>query len=387
MIIIAGKNNIAVRAVEYLIQNKFDDVAVVCNQTDNGVDGWQRSLHNFAFKNNVKIIDLNQAYQISDVFISLEFDKIVNPKLFKNPSVYNIHFSDLPKYKGMYTSVHPILNGESYGGVTLHEIDFGIDTGDIFDQTIFPIKSTYRARDLYREYLQNSYSLFIKNIKSMLEGRLTKKPQGWSSSSYYSKSSIKFQAIDLDLNQTAADIIRQVYAYSFREYQLPKIFNKTIVEAAVIDAKSKKKPGTLLKESVSSLVISTIDYDLELYFDGIDSLHKFSSCDEEEASSLLKNLAGVNDRNNKGWSPLIVAAYNGNHRVVNFLLERGALTNDENYNGTSVLMYAKDFALKTKDKTTFNRLIEVGADVEKKDFYGKCLRDYLTVSEENFLGL
>ena len=113
MIIIAGKNNIAVRAVEYLIQNKFDDVAVVCNQTDNGVDGWQRSLHNFAFKNNVKIIDLNQAYQISDVFISLEFDKIVNPKLFKNPSVYNIHFSDLPKYKGMYTSVHPILNGES----------------------------------------------------------------------------------------------------------------------------------------------------------------------------------------------------------------------------------------------------------------------------------
>ena len=135
------------------------------------------------------------------------------------------------------------------------------------------------------------------------------------------------------------------------------------------------------------MVIATIDYDLELYFDGIDSLHKFSSCDEIEASSLLKNLAGVNDRNNKGWSPLIVAAYHGNHRVVNFLLERGALANDENYNGTSVLMYAKDFALKTKDKTTFNRLIKVGADVEKKDFYGKGLRDYLTFSEENFLGL
>jgi len=69
------------------------------------------------------------------------------------------------------------------------------------------------------------------------------------------------------------------------------------------------------------------------------------------------------------------------------LLECGALVNDENYNGTSVLMYAKDFAVKTKDKTTFNRLIEVGADLEKKDFYGKCLRDYLTFSEENFLGL
>jgi dTDP-4-amino-4,6-dideoxygalactose transaminase len=35
MIVIAGKNNIAVRAVEYLIENKYDDIAVVCNQTDN----------------------------------------------------------------------------------------------------------------------------------------------------------------------------------------------------------------------------------------------------------------------------------------------------------------------------------------------------------------
>ncbi len=50
-------------------------------------------------------------------------------------------------------------------------------------------------------------------------------------------------------------------------------------------------------------------------------------------------------------------------------------------------MYAKDFTLKTKDKTTFSRLIECGADTEKIDFYGKCLRDYLTVSEEKFLGL
>lgn len=387
MIVIAGKNNIAVRVVDYFIQNNVNDIAVVCNQTDSGVNGWQRSLRDFACKNNVKIIDLHQAYQISDIFISLEFDKIVNPELFNNPYAFNIHFSDLPKYKGMYTSVHPILNGESSSGVTLHEMDFGIDTGDIVDQIIFPIQSTYRARDLYREYLENSYKLFIKNIKKILQGNLTKKPQDWRTSSYYSKNSINFHSIELDTNQTAANIIRQVYAYSFREYQLPKIFNKRIVEADVLDAKSRKKPGTLIAEGERSLVISTVDYDLELYFDGIESLNNFSDCDESTASSLLKNLAGVNDRNNKGWSPLIVAAYNGNHRVVKFLLERGALANDENYNGTSVLMYAKEFALKTKDKTTFNLLIELGADVEKKDFYGKCLRDYLTVSQENFLGL
>jgi len=387
MIVIAGKNNIAVRAVDYLIENNFKEIAVVCNRADNGVDGWQRSLFNFACNNNIKIIDLHQAYQISDVFISLEFDKIVKPELFKNPHVFNIHFSDLPRYKGMYTSVFPILNGDNCGGVTLHAIDFGIDTGDIVDQIIFPIKKDYRARDLYREYLKNSYKLFVKNINIMLLGNLAMRPQGWINSSYYSKNSINFQSIELDMNQTAENIVRQVYAYSFREYQLPKLFNRAIVEASVLDAKSRKKPGSLLAESENSIVVSTIDYDLELFFDGINSLHKFADCNESEASSLLKNLAGVNDRNNKGWSPLIIAAYNGNHRVVDFLLERGALADDENYNGTTVLMYAKDFALKARDKTTFNRLIESGADVGKKDFYGKCLHDYLSAGEKKFLGL
>lgn len=387
MIVVAGKNNIAVKAVEHLLGNNITDIAVVCNQTDDGIDGWQRSLRNFARRNDVKIIDLNQAYQMSDIFISLEFDKIVRPDFFKNTSVFNVHFSDLPKYKGMYTSVHPILNGESSGGVTLHEIDFGIDTGDIIDQINFPIQSTYRARDLYREYLQNSYSLFVENIESILSGDIIKQPQRWVSSSYYSKKSINFTSIELDLNQTAENIIRQIYAYSFREYQLPKIFDRTVVEASVLAEKSRKKPGSLKFGDENSLVISTIDYDLRLYFDKINSLLEFADCNENYASSLLRNLAGVNDRNSKGWSPLIIAAYHGNHRVVDLLLENGALPNDENYNGTSALMYAKEYALKTKDKTTFNRLIESGADIEKRDFFGKCLRNYLTVSEEKFLGL
>ena len=50
-------------------------------------------------------------------------------------------------------------------------------------------------------------------------------------------------------------------------------------------------------------------------------------------------------------------------------------------------MFAKDFALRNKDKTSFNLLIEAGADVEKKDLYDRTLLDYVTASEEKFLGL
>ena len=43
----------------------------------------------------------------------------------------------------MYTSIWPIINGENYCGVTLHEIDSGIDTGDIIDQIKVKINITY----------------------------------------------------------------------------------------------------------------------------------------------------------------------------------------------------------------------------------------------------
>ena len=59
------------------------------------------------------------------------------PKNFLNARLYNIHFSYLPAYKGMFTSALPIKNGEVDSGVTLHKIESGIDTGDIIDQIKF----------------------------------------------------------------------------------------------------------------------------------------------------------------------------------------------------------------------------------------------------------
>ena len=85
-----------------------------------------------------KIISLNQAYRIPNlIFISIHYDKIIKIENFKTKNLYNFHFSLLPKYKGMHTGAHPIINGENYSGVTLHKIDNGIDTGDVIDQIKF----------------------------------------------------------------------------------------------------------------------------------------------------------------------------------------------------------------------------------------------------------
>src|SRR5688572_20055592 len=105
-ICIAGKNNIAVEAVEYILNFiPKENLYLIGNKTDNGQDTWQRSLKKFAIDNDIALVEQKDVYDIDNLlFISLEFDRLINPAKYKTDRIFNIHFSLLPKYKGMFTS-------------------------------------------------------------------------------------------------------------------------------------------------------------------------------------------------------------------------------------------------------------------------------------------
>lgn len=82
----------------------------------------------------------------------------------------------------------------------------------------------------------------------------------------------------------------------------------------------------------------------------------------------------------KGWSPIIVAAYHGRIDMIKELLSLGANINDRNINGTTVFMYAKDFAINNNEYSILNQIIELGADVKIKDNNGFDVFDYVNKS-------
>ena len=117
---VAGKNEIALNALK-LLQTRFqnDEICVIPNRNDTGIDHWQPSLLKYALQASIPVCTLEQVQQIANVlFLSLEFDRLLKVEQFASKRLYNIHFSALPKYKGVYTSIMPILNGESSSGVT-----------------------------------------------------------------------------------------------------------------------------------------------------------------------------------------------------------------------------------------------------------------------------
>lgn len=230
-ICIAGKNQIAINAVENLLKEhniKNSNILGITNKTDNSIDNWQPSFKKYCIKNKIQLVNMEEIYNIENLlFISLEFDKIINPEKFRSNNFYNIHFSLLPKYKGMYTSIWPILNNEIYSGVTLHKIDKGIDTGDIIDQIKFKININDTSRDLYFKYLKYGEVLFTKNINKVLKNKYNSKVQS-NKGTYYSKKSLDFSNIKIDLNKTSMQIHNQIRAFIFKEYQYPVINNKKI---------------------------------------------------------------------------------------------------------------------------------------------------------------
>ncbi len=385
---IAGKNKIAIGAIDYLIEIGVEKgkIFVCINETDDGINGWQPSLLNYCLLNDIKIVQLSELYDIEDLFVfSLEFDKIIKTTKFKTSNIFNIHFSSLPKYKGMYTSIFPILNGDKEAGVTLHKIDEGIDTGEIIDQLNFEILNL-TAFQLYQKFLEYGLVLFKNNFITIVMGDYTQNKQLAFGSTYNSKKSIDFKNIKLDINKTAFEIEKQIRAFRFRPFQLLFFDNLIVSHSKILDFRSFDRPGTILKHNNNSVVISTVDYAIELFFDRIDEM--LESCESNDIKKLTRFIDegyDVNDFGKNGWSPIIVSAYFNSIESFYLLVNNGADIESINFNGTSVVMYAMTNASKTNELDILKFLLESGVNPNQKDYKGYSLMHYALKLENNLI--
>lgn len=381
-ICVAGKGRIAIdtlRAVQSLAPNA--DHYVVFNSTDDGVDGWQPSFRRYIETTHAaRIMTLAEVESVPDLlFLSVEFDKLVRPSRFRDEAtLVNIHFSRLPAYKGMYTSCLPILCDETRTGCTLHLIDTGIDTGDIIDQVDIPIAQTETAKTLYRKYRQAGADLIARNLLTMISGRIDASPQPVDGSTYFSKSSIDYGNLTIDLRQTANMIRRQIAAFHHRSYQLPSVFGFKMAKALPLNRRSVARAGTILAETDHNVTIATIDYDCMLVKDEFEVLIEAIRRQDEQAVEAIvqRNTELLSESTNEGWTPLIVASYLGQTTMVELLLSLGADPNFPNEKGTTPLMYAKDAYIRAGDDSTFSRLLNASADAMQTDMTGWTVFDY-----------
>ncbi|MGF1762549.1 methionyl-tRNA formyltransferase [Aliivibrio kagoshimensis] len=110
-----------------------------------------------------------------ELLVSMSFNQILKADIinYAPQGFINCHAGALPYYRGRNPLNWALINGESSFGITVHYVDEGIDTGDIIEQRLYPIK----LNDTYNTLLEKSitecanvlYSAIVKISTSSVE--------------------------------------------------------------------------------------------------------------------------------------------------------------------------------------------------------------------------
>ena len=89
-----------------------------------------------------KIEDLD-----NKIIISAGYTSIVHPKLIESHTIINVHYSLLPKYRGLHSTAWEIMNDEEKLGLSIHIMTSFIDDGPIIYQKSFKNDKISSATD------------------------------------------------------------------------------------------------------------------------------------------------------------------------------------------------------------------------------------------------
>lgn len=198
-----------------------------------------------------------------DVLVVVAYGLILPVEVLSMPrfGCLNIHASLLPRWRGAAPIQRAILAGDEYTGVTLMQMDVGLDTGPMLLQRRVAIGADVDSAALHATLAQVGAEALLETLDGLEAGTLAAQPQPSSGVTYAAK--IDKAEARIDWQHDAIDIARRVRA--FRPWPIAETTQRgeqvRIHEAVVIgDAEAGRAagtvPGTLLGLRADRLVVA-----------------------------------------------------------------------------------------------------------------------------------
>jgi methionyl-tRNA formyltransferase len=194
-----------------------------------------------------------------DVMVVIAYGKILPGRLLHLPrfGTLNVHGSLLPKYRGAAPIQWAILNGEQETGVTIMQMDEGIDTGDILLPQTLSISAEETSGSLFTRLAQLGSEALMEALTLLKAGHLPRRQQDHSQASYaplldkemghinWSQSAQRIHCLIRGLDPWPS-------AYGFIDGRRFRFF-----KPQVIAGKVQEPPGTLCQADKNGIVVAT----------------------------------------------------------------------------------------------------------------------------------
>ncbi|MCH4034422.1 MAG: methionyl-tRNA formyltransferase [Lachnospiraceae bacterium] len=200
--------------------------------------------------------------QHPDAIVVAAYGQILSQEILDLPryGCLNIHGSLLPRWRGAAPIQWAVIEGDEETGITIMQMDKGLDTGDILLQERTKIGTKETAEHLYERLAAMGGPLLLKALDEIENGTITRTKQD-DARSCYAKMLNKRQG-EISWTMPAARIERLVRglnswpsAYTYYRGKILKIWDA--------DAEPQKKmeaaPGTILSAAKDAIRVQTGD--------------------------------------------------------------------------------------------------------------------------------
>ena len=204
----------------------------------------------------------------ADIFVVAAFGQILSKEILTMPKYgcINIHASLLPKYRGASPIQWAVLNGEEVSGVTIMQMDEGIDTGDILIQETVTLDAKETGESLFDKLAVCGADLIVKALDAIEAGKVTPVKQDEAASTHVGMLKKEFGR--MDFSQDAVVLERKIRglnswpsAYTYLKGKTLKIWDADVV---VADKGVKAQCGEVCDVAKDSFFVMTGDGLLEI---------------------------------------------------------------------------------------------------------------------------
>lgn len=192
-----------------------------------------------------------------DVIVVVAFGQILRPHVLDLPvhGCINVHASLLPRWRGASPIQHAIMAGDSKTGITLMQMDEGLDTGPIYLQESLNIQPTETAASLHDRLSELGANLLAQRLDDIVQGRIEAAAQDSALATY--APLIKKSAGLLDWQRSSTELDRHIRAMTpwpgaFSSWQGESL--KILVAQPTVEQMPSGQPGQLFVDQDAVLV-------------------------------------------------------------------------------------------------------------------------------------